>query len=99
MIVFVSMVSLILACSSISSKKAWYKPSSTKEDFTRDRYECRQQSQKATNEVMHLTGAFCFDSYCDNDQIEDMPATDWDLFTACMKVHGWSFAEKKQKQN
>lgn len=101
MIVFVSMVSLILACSSISSKKAWYKPSSTKEEFTKDRYECLQQSQRGntTKEGIRLTGPFCLDSYCENDQIEDMPATDWDLFTACMKTHGWSLAEKKQKQN
>jgi len=100
MIVFVSMVSLILACS-ISSKKAWYKPSSTKEEFTRDRYGCLQQSQRGntTKEGIRLTGSFCLDSYCENDQIEDMPATDWDLFTACMKTHGWSLAEKKQKQN
>ena len=73
MIVFVSMVSLILACS-ISSRKAWYKPSSTKEEFTRDRYECLQQSQRGntTKEGINLTGPFCLDSYCENDQIERM---------------------------
>ena len=101
MIVFVSMVSLILACSSISSKKAWYKPSSTKEEFTKDRFECLQQSQRGntTKEGIQSTKAFCFDNFCENDQIEDMPATDWDLFTACMKAQGWSLAEKKKKQN
>jgi hypothetical protein len=100
MIVFIFMVSLILACS-ITSRKAWYKYSSTQEEFTKDRNECRQQSRQldANEQRMHSTGAFCLDFYCEHDQLGDEDSTNWDLFTACMEAHGWSLAEKKQKQN
>jgi hypothetical protein len=98
MIIFVSLICLIPACS-ISPKKVWYKSDSTQGEFTRDKYRCELQARQGESsaEKIHATGTFCLDFQCEDSEDQNIMVTNWNVFKTCMEEHGWSYVEKKKK--
>lgn len=93
MIAFVFMIVLTLACASTpTTKKVWYKPYFTREEFAKDKYNCLQESQqrKSSAQGGYYAGNIYIPGSSDSSVV-----TNWNLFNACMEARGWTLKTEK----
>lgn len=72
---------LLTAC----TPKVWYKPGSTQDEFSRDKYDCVQQAQQ------RVSGAYV-DAY--GGVANNHVITNNNLFNSCMNSRGWYLGKK-----
>lgn len=73
---FVLISFLLSACTPM----VWNKPGASQDDFSKDRYECLQQSQqRSAGASINRAGLVASDNVITNAE----------LFRACMNAHGW----------
>ena len=88
MIVLFLMVTLIWACvpMPVQTTKGWSKTNLTQQEFSKDKYECIQQSQQTKNDEQGTTGT---DTFYEPGHASSKAVINQTLFKLCMEARGW----------